>query len=425
MSTLRERLRLPETILGFPVEMPAESTSNPSSRVRRVRERGIALLMAVMIIGLMMIFASDMIVTSSVELAMAVRNRDNVKAEFIAKSAANLATFTLAADLAKDLFLAGPQSPMPSKPGEASVKFWDSLNALPPIGGQSKEALAVVAEGLGLSSVLDSGVLDQMQLFEGDMKINVADERARINVNYCSSGAREPCTVVKLMLNALLSCPAERLFLEKRKVTPEQLAARIQDYVDSDSRADPDSGFNDENDPYQRRANQMRAKNAPLDTLDELRVVDGWDDDVHAVFSRYLTAYPFWRKREERPRINLTSSSREMLQCIFPEARGEGAEKLALALRARDADGEPIFQPGQKMSDILRGLVGYSTGSGQPNDPNDKATWFSKWSNVYRVSTESTVGGSTKRLEMVVERVMPEPAKGQTSSHRILYYKML
>ena len=54
-------------------------------------KEGVAFLIAVMMTAMMMIFMSDLMLNSTVAVRMAVSQRDNLKAEYMAKSGFNLA----------------------------------------------------------------------------------------------------------------------------------------------------------------------------------------------------------------------------------------------------------------------------------------------------------------------------------------------
>lgn len=410
---------------GFPVA--AQHTS-----IER-KSRGVALLMAVMLIALMMLFAADSIVTSTVDLQLAVSHRDRIRAEFAAKSGFNLATFLLSADLAKDLTIGSTPGLQKLGLGDTNIRLWDLLNQLPPIGGADSEMIQVLAQSFGLSSVLDSSVLDQLKAIDGSFEIKVSDEQQKIDVNYCSSGAREPCAAVRAMLTALFSCPAEKAFLAKKRLTPMELSARIQDWVDPDSRTESESGFSDESDPYQKRKKPYKSKNGPLDSVDELKMIEGWDEEVHTVFAPYLTAYPIWKKREDRARINLNSAPRELLQCLFQDAGPDRFRKLAQMLRLRETDFKDIAGKDKPMDQVIADLFGYNkndAGSANQADPTNKSSWFGKMSQTYRISVKAKSGDTARTLEAVVERTVPDGTAAGASlssraAYRILYWRFL
>ena len=72
---------LPQTYMGFPVD---ETGDNGRSNDPNQGKRGIALIIAIMIISVMMLFTSDLILSSQVNISLASANRDNIKAEYMA-----------------------------------------------------------------------------------------------------------------------------------------------------------------------------------------------------------------------------------------------------------------------------------------------------------------------------------------------------
>lgn len=408
--------RVPETLLGFPVS----DGSEPSTSEAHKGSRGIALLIAIMIISIMMLFTSDLILSSQVNIKLAGAARDNLKAEYMAKSAFNAAMLLLSSDLAYDLYQAqqNPKATLSDGLGD----IWSALNGMP-IGGETAEMAAGFGEEFGLNKVLDSGIIDQLKLFDGSFSLEVTDEAQKINLNYC---ANSRCTETLMMLEGLFACPAEKAFLEGKKVTGRELAYRIKDWVDSDARAEDASGYSDEDTPYGKRRPKMQVKNAQLDSVNELRLIEGWDEEIHEVFSPYLTVFPFQSSStDKRFQININTASRGLLQCLFPESRGDCNEKVALALKKRSEDQSLAVQPGQSMTEALRELLCYATGDANSGEANNKANWFSTYSMVYRVETRGIVGDSEKRLTAVVERIMPDPRKNEKSSYKILYWKMI
>ncbi len=414
---LRRFFKLPKTLWGFPVEDDGLSTAADRAHMGR---RGIALLIAIMIISVMMLFTTDLILSSQVNMSLASQNRDNLKAEYMAKSAMNIGTLLLTADFAYDLFTAqqNPKAVLNDSPYD----MWSAMNGWP-IGGETGDMLASFQEQLDLNSVLDSGIMDQLKLFDGHFVLNVMDESQKINLNYCF---QTRCTETLAMLEALFSCPAEKMFLEQKKVSGSELTYRIKDWVDQDSKAEEGSGYNDENEPYNKRLPKMNAKNAPLDTLDELRLIEGWDEDVHAVFSPYVTAFPMAKRSTDKvSKTNLNSASRELLQCLFPEARGDCAEKSAQTFRDAVTKRLPLVADGKDVASALRDTFCYTGGGTSDGVATNRASWFAQNSMVFRIETEGVVGNSTKKLIAIVERQMPDIKKGEKISYKILYLKVI
>lgn len=405
------------TIWGFPVGWQGdESTPTVANARGPMGRRGVALLLAIMIIATMMIFTADMIVTSSVNLKLSTKHRDNAKAEYLAKSGLNLSLFLIAADYGIDLFQYQAQNTPPTDgPGD----IWGMLNGMP-IGGETMEMMGQMSEEFELSKVNDSAVLDQLKLFDGSFAIIVEDESRKINVNYCMEGQSFECLA---MLEALMSCPAEKEFLARKKITPREIAANIKDWVDPNTTGvEGWSASANEEAPYDKRDPKVVPKNAPFDSLDELKLVAGWDEEMHKVFSPFLTIYPIPPQGiQAKPKINLNTASREMLSCLLPESAGTCAEIAAKFTSPVEKEDMPpdVANP----ADVQRRLAEVFCESDQ-----SKSKWFSYRTDVFKVQATGDVDGNAVTIEAVIKRGMPDAQDkkdGFTGSYKLLSWKML
>lgn len=404
--------KLPKTIFGFPVGDP-----EPGQPPEQASRRGIAMIISLFMIAIMALFMADMQVNALVQSEMAIANRDNLKAEYIAKSGANLATFLLSVDLAVDLTMAelgGPNAQVSDGPGD----IWAQLNGLP-IGGETLEMLGQMQETFELSKVADSRVIDQLKQFEGSFTVNISDESSRININFCGDRNRNQRKVCQTFLKALMSCPAEKSYLDERKVNPDELIANLEDWIDDNQNPSESGGRGSESDPYADRVPKVVPKNAPLDTIDELRAVAGWDVDLEEIFSPYMTVYPIPYKELQKSQfaINFNTASRELLNCLFPKAVTDCAEKSALYIDKR-AEGEAATST-QGVQQMLQQTF---CAEGEASKS------FTYRSDTYRVTVEATSGNQKKRMEFVVARRLPDDqdTKNQyKSAYKYLYWKML
>jgi type II secretory pathway component PulK len=407
-----KNIRNVHTYFCFPVDSSTDKTTEG--------KRGVAMIIAIVVVTIMLLFSADLILSSQVNLQLATAQRDNLKAEYMAKSSLNTALLLLSSDFAFDLFQA-QQNPKKGGLQDGKGDFWSMLNGFP-IGGESADMLEGFQESMGLSSVLDKGIISQLRLFDGSFVVNVEDEGKKINVNFCH---RTRCTETLMMLESLFSCPAEKVFLEKKDIDPKELAYKIKDWVDHDSKAESASGASDEDDPYSRRAPKVRAKNAPFDSVDELRNIDGWDDEVHEVFSDYITVWPLQKKNTEKYKINLNTASRSLLGCVFPESRGDCNDKSTLALMARNKDRTSLGASGQDVKDVLKKTMCYTGGGSKDDDAANRANWFKMSSMVFSIKAKGQVNDQEKTLHAIVERRMPDVKKGEKSSYKILYWRMM
>ena len=411
--------RRPQTLWGYPVGDDEQHDADGSGGKASDRsQRGIALLIAIMLISIMVMFTTDLIVSSQVGLEVTASHRDNVKAEYMAKSGQNLAGFLLVGDMALDLFLASPQSPMKTAPSDSLGDMWGALNGIP-IGGGTAEMMMKTQKSFELNSVTDDDVMTQLKLFDGEFTLNVSDESGKINVNFCAQGR---CTEVIAMLQALFSCPAEKAFLEEKKVQPKELAFRIKDWVDNDTKAESDSGYSDENDPYSRKTPPYKTKNAPFDSLNELKMVEGWDDDVHRVFAPYITLWPFQNSGTDKPKINLNTASKELLNCLFPQSKADCNEKSASVFKSRDKDKSGLVGGKSDIATVLKETFCYVPGVGSENETGNKANWFQVRSSVFRIEAVGEVGNQRRTVTAIVERRVPDK-KDIKSSTQMLFWR--
>ena len=397
----------PQTYLGFPAAWPAEQESSSPGVARR---RGIAMIIAIMVIAMLLVFTSDMIVNSTVNIQLTESGRDGIKAEYMAKSAANLGIFLIGIDWAVDLTKFMMNSAVLPTDGEGASDIYSQLNDKP-IGGK-------IAEMMGLSKVNDSAVYEQMKFFDdGVFQVNVTDELSRINVNYCGLGRGLDC---RAMVELLLNGPAERTFLEKKKTNAKEISANIRSWVAVNKTGDDESSSAD---PYGSRMPRVGPKHAPFDSLDELRMVAGWDDDLHTVYSPYLTVYPppIEGKLFE-PMLNINSVPEELMRSLMPEGAGNCPEQFTKYFNPPEGQ---LRGQATKRGEIEQTLASRFCVS----DPN-KLKWFTFRSDVFRIRAMGAVRRSVKGIELVVQRTMPDltalagESNAETkATNKILYWK--
>ena len=286
-----------------------------------------------------------------------------------------------------------------------------------PIGG-SMSKLLLESDTVKLSKVSDADVFSVLDGFEGSFYINVTDEQSKININFCSKGHGIQCMA---MIEALLSCPAEREFLQRKNLTPEEVVAAIRDWVDTDPSAEKGANYNTESDPYFDREPKVSPKNAPFDSLDELKLVAGWDDEIHRVFSPYLTVYPMQTERESDPRININSISPGFVFCLLKQKNQECRERAVLALNpAEEADRLPDVSGLSGLQSRLGGVF-----CSAKKDDSEKFTYRS---DVFNVKVTGEVGDHQTIIQTVVKRLLPDEIDKRNefkATYKYLHWKML
>ena len=390
----RKKFKVPKTIAGFPVSDDAKEHAPEE------KSKGIALLIAIFMTAMLLLFMSDMIVNSTVEVKLAAANRDNVKAEYVAKSGLNLATFLIATDFAIDITMHELQG---NKyiPSDSGQDIWALLNGFP-IGGDTVELVEAFREGFDLSKLSDDRVLSKLKELDGQFSLVVSDEMSKININYCAVGQGIKCST---MLLALMSCPAESSFLEEKKVVAKEIVAHIRDWADTDSNVEEASGASSETDPYADREPKVFPKNAYFDTIDELKLIPGWDDEIHEVFSPYLTVYPIPSQTAQQSEVylNLNSADRSLLACLLPKSALECAESAAGYFENLSE------MPGANSPETVRNVLSRFFCESR----NESVKQFTYRSDVYRINISATVGDQTRTINAVVQRGPPDEISGR------------
>ena len=408
-----------ETYFGFPCEgafgafgAKGAKEGRRADRGRR-GQRGVAMILAIMVISMMFIFMADMLVNSAVSLQLARVHRNNIKAEYLAKSGKNLALFLLSLDFGIDLTTYKTTKKIPSDgPGDV----WGMMNGLPV--GQSMVEMMAAGSGVKLSKVNDGDTIETLEAFDGTFTIDISDEMSKLNVNFCAIGRGGQCL---RMLNALMSCPAEKEFLDRKKLVAEEVAANIKDWVDSGSSVAPGSKHSSEEDPYEDREPEVDPKNAPFDSLLELKLVDGWDDEMHQVFSPYLTIHPVQIAKEEVPKININSIAAPLMACLIRDKGDDCRQKSILSMMPAGEE------------DALEDVSGHDGVKGRLRDifceQNKKVVeQFTYRSDIYRVVITGEVDEQKRKMEMVLRRMLPDARdkkNGFAGSYKILEWKML
>lgn len=344
------------------------------------REQGVALLIVLGAITILSILLADMHESTSTAYAVATSERDQLQAEYMAKSGLNLTRLLINAEpqirqTFTPMYMAMFHRPPPQLP------VWTFANdILAPFCNydQAKDTLTSVgvdvstAEGLGKTPATC-----EIQALAENSKINVNDplnldgERARRSIAMqlfaMMGGYQSPSPYDPLFENR----DADGHFTSRLDIV-----SAIIDWWDQDTDRtvfDPGSGEvtsqGSEDDFYQTLPDPYRRKNAPFDSLQELRLVRGIDDDFWSTFvepnpddpnSRVLTIYGSGavNPNEAPPQVllaRLCSYLDDQLLCSDPT---EAAKFIQVVDTARSLVPAPFFTRASDFLDFVQGRGG-------------------------------------------------------------------
>ena len=167
--------------------------------------------------------------------------------------------------------------------------------------GQVSDEVAEASRDEGSSLFSDKNFLD----FEGDFAAEVTDNEGKIDINQFDgfTGNIQDSATAQLLFSRMNSEEDEAWFLD-RNIDRYEIIGNLADWIDADNiRSSGLGGFEDN--LYNVQDPSYVAKNATLDTFEEIRLIEGWQDEV---FNRYADDMTIW----SNGKFNPGSFSKEM-----------------------------------------------------------------------------------------------------------------
>ncbi len=198
----------------------------------------------------------------------------------------------------------------------------------------------------------------------GAIKVSIEDAQSRFNLNNLNAANPTDIEILRRLLEALRLDPSLRYAL--------------LDWIDPDSNVSPggaeDVDYLNGNPPY-------RAANGLLASVDELRLVRGFDAKTVAALSPYVTVLPVTNST-----INVNTASPELLAAIVPG--------LDLPTAQRIAD-ERLGKPYNNTTDFTSKL---------PRGPTPPGGGMSVKTDYFLITLDTSIGRHERRSEALLKR---------------------
>ena len=445
------------------------SRNAETSRPQRSQE-GVALIVAISTVAILAVMLADMHETTGTAFAVSTSQRDSLQAEYMAKSAMNLTRLLIAKEpdirrFVDPLYRAATGRPAPQLP------VWNFVDdILSPFCTPEDQRDTLMQLGIDFG---DTVGFDDLP---GECHVRAVSENGKINVNdpLFLDGQRARDNVANQLFSLtggyLPESPYDALFTKADEsgtlTTRLDLVASVIDWWDQDiQRTDFDPGEGqtrtggtgtEDDSTYQLRDNPYRNKNAPFDSIQELRLVRGFTDDFWATFvepvpndpqSRILTIYAsgLVNVNEANPQVLLgrvCSYAPEVTLCTDP---AEALKFTTLLSTIRALIPIPLFSRPTDFINFVEGkgsqkeLYGMLSGFLGPESEllfvpveipaaqrTELARSLATAARIFTIEATGYVGRSQVRIESVVNFhqrwVPPPPNTGRMPSLGVYHY---
>lgn len=433
-ATPRRKRRIPR----------ARRPSTPTSR-----ERGVALLMVLAAISLLYVLAEQSRDEVEVYTLSAFAARDQLIAEYQARSAVNLARVVLHAEPTIRRAITPIMAPIMALMGRGlaappQIPIWEQADLLiGPFRGERE------AQSLGDLAGVDFGTAKNLGGLTGLDSVRIIDEDAKINVNTLGRSSIAALFSARQLMG-LTSNPALQPYFTLRdpdgQITDQQtMVQSVVDYLDFDEQmfdvgqlaATATQSATGVEDPtfYAALRPPYRRRNAPLDSVEELRMVRGLGDDD--LWNRIIDPDPGNPLRRTvtvwgQGGVNVNTANAQTLiaiVCAFAvnapicqdaEQQARFITSITLVQSMTLSLGIPLFSSPQNFVGTLQGRPPFGPMLQQLGfqpvtigDPGALERNVSVESKVFSVYAEATVGQAHTRVHAVID-MRPQPALPST-----------
>jgi general secretion pathway protein K len=408
------------------------------SAAKKDKQRGIALLMVLIALAILGSMTADFLETNEVYLATAVNARDAKKAEYMAKSGINLARLTLSFQE-----LLGKTSNFP---------FWQYSDLIIPMFTSKDGGVLGDLTGGGLAGGEGLGIKGVDE--DAELEVVIVDEESKININLANETVRGNGAKQMVEQLTVLTQSEDFNFIFDREMTNDGVTGRediiceIIDWSDGNEDLCDNSGSEDRS-LYTNMEPPYERKNAPFDSLEELHLVAGINDDFWSAFvdpdpedpnKRNMT---IWGKG----RININTAPPQVLYAIIcdlttdesgigPCQQPDTAVNVMVLLSFVDMWRK--FMPFSSFNELAAafsnperlGLIDVTPIPFNRSKMSSMRGFLTARSSTFSIYSKATVGRVTKRIHMVIDTKqedtlqLPEEQSLNLAGGKVLYYRM-
>jgi len=278
------------------------------------------------------------------------------------------------------------------------------------VGLLAEDLFREETEGVPIETNSDPWALVGQQDIEtadgSTLRLRIRDIGGRLNLNALPVGdGGEPPQETLLFATGLMEKVVDALPLppgEKSLYHPDELAESLIDWLDPDDvrqSGGPEDAYYQEQDP------PYRAANRPLLSVDELRLIEGFDGLLVEALRPYVTVYPWAPPEDTGSGINPNTAPTHVLALLFffdgVSHRFVSEDEVRRILELRQEGRLICADSSSEACTPISEVVGLNPVFPPPSFK----------SNVFRVVAEARVGEVRRSVEAVLDRTDPLPPR--------------
>lgn len=244
--------------------------------MKKKKSQGFAVIFVLVFIATIITILADILYQTQVVAKHTMSEENQIKAQGTALTGLSFAKLLIK-------FHALTQSKEAEKfPFNLPSSLYTSLNNIP-IGKN------FVASNPLLKQFLDPTIIAALQKIPGEFILNITSENCKLDLNLLQPGPFSIST--NMALRNLFTTPNSQSLLEIYNLNAESLVQNLLEYI--------------------------RTVNRPFVTLDEIRMVEGFQyDDIYNIYAPYLTIWPTLNGADKAP-LNPNCAPIELLASIL------------------------------------------------------------------------------------------------------------
>jgi len=399
----------------------------------RRERKGIAILVVISALMIITVLITELVYASRVRYMVAIHERDRVQAYWLARSGVNMHQLIL---LANKEISNNPQI----KQGlemfgmGGTFEFW----SVPFVQSMNTGLLRMLLTGGGDIDSVDDDVVEEFKQtgrfdgddeessgsifddrdflsFEGDFSSEISDHESKVNINVFATEqvttAQESAT--GQLLYALMSKEEDLTWFRQRNIDPWEVIGNLKDWVDQDTvRSGGRGGYEDT--LYNTLDPPYLTKNAPFDSMEEIRLVAGWEGEVCDRYCDKLSIYG-----EESGKINMNTMDDGFILALVNNCieggtplRPQQIQDGMLRLQDSWLLGRPTYDKPEQLVNDLINIAQF------PVNKECMTNRLTTKSQVFTVQSTGLVGTSEVTIEAVFDFT------GNTREGKLLYWRV-